>query len=191
MTNNSASVFSLSRQKGFTLLEVMISLVILTVSLLGVAGMYCFAAKFSYESQQHAQAVYTVNDVLERLRMDKTAWLNAILPTANSAYHFEFDANSAVSGSVLCSNKKPDCTDGLVQKAVTDWIQHLASTFASIPALVCLNLQRKHAEYLIQATVTINWFIQNSASSSTLPVLNNDCGHAGIGRRQFMVQTLL
>ncbi|WP_316672476.1 type IV pilus modification protein PilV [uncultured Tolumonas sp.] len=191
MTNNRISVFSISRQKGFTLLEVMISVVILTVSLLGVAGMYGFAAKFSYESQQHAQAVYTVNDVLERLRIDKTAWLQSILPTASSAYHFEFDANSVASSSALCTNKKTGCTDGLVQKEVTDWIQHLASAFASIPALVCLNLQRQHAERLIQATVTINWYIHNAASSSTLPVLNNDCGNAGIGRRQFMLQTLL
>lgn len=188
---NSASVFSLTRQKGFTLLEVMISVVILTVSLLGVAGMYGFAAKFSYESQQHAQAVYTVNDVLERLRMDKPAWLNVILPTVNSVYHVEFDANSVASAAVLCTNKKPDCADGLVQKAVTDWIQHLASAFASVPVLVCLNLQRQHAERLIQATVTINWFIHNAAPSSTPSVLNNDCGHAGTGRRQFMVQTLL
>lgn len=188
---NSTFVFSIAPLRGFTLLEVMISVVILTVSLLGVAGMYGFAAKFAYESQQHAQAVYTVNDVLERLRMDKTAWLNAILPTANSAYHFEFDANSEARDSVLCTNKKPDCADGLVQTAVTDWIRHLASAFASVPVLVCLNLQRQHAERLIQATVTINWFIHNAASSSTLPVLNNDCGHTGIGRRQFMVQTVL
>ncbi|WP_320153624.1 type IV pilus modification protein PilV [uncultured Tolumonas sp.] len=188
---NKVFEFSIAPSNGFTLIEVMISVVILTVSLLGVAGMYGFAAKFAYESQQHAQAVYTVNDILERLRMDKLVWLNAILPTANSVFHFEFDANSVASATVLCTNKKTECADELAQKAVSDWIQHLASAFASIPVLVCLNMQRQHAERLIQATVTINWFIHNAASSFTPPVLNNDCGHTGIGRRQFMVQTVL
>ena len=48
LKNNQA--YLVAPQQGFTLLEVMISTVILTVSLLGVAGMYGFASKFSYET---------------------------------------------------------------------------------------------------------------------------------------------
>jgi len=42
LKNNQA--YLVAPQQGFTLLEVMISTVILTVSLLGVAGMYGFGA---------------------------------------------------------------------------------------------------------------------------------------------------
>ena len=70
---------SVTLQQGFALLEVMISSVILTVGLLGIAGMYGFASKFSYEARQHTQVVYIANDIMEHLRMSKIAWLKSVL----------------------------------------------------------------------------------------------------------------
>jgi type IV pilus assembly protein PilV len=173
-------------KNGFTLLEVMISSVILTVSLLGVAGMYGFSARFSNEAQQHAQAVYITNDILESLKIDKATWLNSVLQTESDTYKINITADKTT----------PQCehncnANEIVKNDITSWQQHLATAFAIIPASACLILQRQNMTQVIHVNVTVNWFVNDPASQSEISTLNNDCGDAGNGRRQFMLQTLL
>lgn len=56
------------KQKGFTLIEVVIGLVILSVGLLGVAGMQITAVKGNYFSKNLTQASYIGQDRLELLK---------------------------------------------------------------------------------------------------------------------------
>ena len=95
---------SVTLQQGFALLEVMISSVILTVGLLGIAGMYGFASKFSYEARQHTQVVYIANDIMEHLRMSKIAWLKSVLLTGNGSYQLNIH-NQSASVLFTASNK--------------------------------------------------------------------------------------
>jgi len=55
-------------QKGFTLIEIVIGLVILAVGLLGVAGMQITAVKGNYFSNNLTQANYMAMERLEFLR---------------------------------------------------------------------------------------------------------------------------
>jgi type IV pilus assembly protein PilV len=55
-------------QKGFTLIEVMIGLIILAVGLLGVAGMQITSVKGNYFSKNLTQASYVAMERLEFLR---------------------------------------------------------------------------------------------------------------------------
>jgi type IV pilus assembly protein PilV len=194
MTNR-VFVFSIAPSSGFTLIEVMISVVILTVSLLGVAGMYGFAAKFAYEARQQAHAVYMVNDILEGLRMDKNFWLISVLARKDRQYQINLKSNGNASINSACpidhaSNHACRSSDFL-RVEIANWQQHLDAAFSAGPASACLVLQRKNAEAIVHAKVTINWFVKNAVSSSAIPVLDAACGDTGIGRRQFIVQTLL
>ena len=181
-------------RNGFTLLEVMISVVILTVSLLGVAGMYGFAAKFAYEARQQAHAVYMANDILEGLRMNKSVWLTSVFASRDNQYQLSLASNRKTSTSSECMDNTSNhaCRNNdVLHVVVADWQQHLDAAFSAGPASACLMLQRQHAEAIVHVKVTINWFINNAATSSVIPVLNAACGDAGTGRRQFIVQTLL
>lgn len=60
---------------GFSFLEVMLSVVILTISLLGVAGMYGFSSHFSYEAKQYCLAVNISKHVLDGVKINKKAWV--------------------------------------------------------------------------------------------------------------------
>ena len=58
---------SRQRQGGFTLLEVLITLIIIAGALLGTAGMQAYGMKLTHGSQFRAQAVYLAYEMLERI----------------------------------------------------------------------------------------------------------------------------
>ncbi len=59
-----------SAQKGFTLLEAMIALVILSVGLLGVAGLQSLGLQMNSDAMQRTQASIISYDIAEKMRMD-------------------------------------------------------------------------------------------------------------------------
>ena len=54
-------------QHGFTLLEVLITLIIIAGALLGTAGMQAYGLKLTHGSQFRSQAVYLAYEMLERI----------------------------------------------------------------------------------------------------------------------------
>ena len=130
---------------GFTLLEVMISAVILTLSLLGVAGMYGFSSKFSYEARQHTQVTTIANEILERLRINKKAWIKNIISKSDNQYYELKVANSSsdnkqkIGRSSFCKTDISQCHNSLiVEQDVNAWTTHLSSVFSSSVAMVAL-----------------------------------------------------
>lgn len=180
-------------QQGFILLEVMISAIILTVSLFGVAGMYGFASGFSYEAGLNTQAIYVANNVLERLRMNKTAWLKSVLLANNNSYQLIMDNQNEISLSPVCkTTKEQNCHHvDIIQHDLNDWQQHIINAFPSSPVHVCLLLNKKQTGRMIDAVLTIDWLINRADKSAPLPVLNEQCGQSKSGRRQYMVKARL
>ena len=59
-----------SRQRGFTLLEVLITMVILSVGLLGVANLQLLGLNYNNNAYHRSQAVQLAYDIIERMRMN-------------------------------------------------------------------------------------------------------------------------
>jgi len=79
-----------STQKGFTLLEVMIALVISAVSLLGLASLQAQSLSFNNTAYARSQATYFAYNILEKMRINKTeatagSYDLALTDTPNSA----------------------------------------------------------------------------------------------------------
>lgn len=55
------------KNKGFTLIEVLITLVVLSIALLGVGVLQVKALQYSYASYQRSVATLQANDLVERL----------------------------------------------------------------------------------------------------------------------------
>ena len=60
-----------NHQRGFTLIEVMVTIIILAFGLLGLAGMQARIHLLDRESYQRGQAVILMNDMLERIRANR------------------------------------------------------------------------------------------------------------------------
>ena len=66
------------RQRGLTLIEVLVTLTILSVGLLGVAGLQGIAKRSTHQAYQRTLATQLVDGVIERIRAN---------PTAAASYH--------------------------------------------------------------------------------------------------------
>ncbi len=60
-------------QQGFTLLEVLVSLVILVFGLLGLIGLQAYTQVATFESYQRGQAIILAQDMAERLSTNRVA----------------------------------------------------------------------------------------------------------------------
>ena len=60
------------KPRGFNLLEVLVTLVILVFGLLGIAGLMTKGQRVSYEAYQRGQAVTIASDIAERIRANRT-----------------------------------------------------------------------------------------------------------------------
>ena len=63
------------RQSGFTLLEVLVSLVIMVFGLLGLIGLQAFTQVSTFESYQRGQALILANDMADRISTNRATAL--------------------------------------------------------------------------------------------------------------------
>jgi len=82
------------RIDGFTLVEVLIALIILSVGMLGIAGLYVHSMQAGRTSLFRHHAVTLAGDVADRIRAN---------PLAGAAYGLAGADNSCVNGGIDCS----------------------------------------------------------------------------------------
>ena len=86
-------------QKGFSLMEVLIALVILSIGLLGIAGLQATSKRTSYEAFQRTTATMLAQDIIERMRANNTQL---------SAYNGTVDTTTITYTD--CGTSTADCT---------------------------------------------------------------------------------
>ena len=70
-------------QKGFSMLEVLITLVIIAIALLGTAGLQILAMRMGQSGQFRTQAVFLASDMAERIESNKAAAVNYVLASTS------------------------------------------------------------------------------------------------------------
>jgi type IV pilus assembly protein PilV len=60
-----------SSMRGFTLLEVLVAMLVLSIGLLGLAGLMASSLKNSHSAYQRTQATWLAYDVLDRMRANR------------------------------------------------------------------------------------------------------------------------
>lgn len=118
-------------QAGFSMLEVLITVFILAVGLLGVAGMQATSIKLSHESHLRSQASLLAYDIADRMRANRASALagnydNAVGYTGNSA----FDGRCRNPNGAAC----PPATITAVDLA--NWDSKLGQTFPGVLATI-------------------------------------------------------
>jgi type IV pilus assembly protein PilV len=62
-----------TNQRGFSMLEILITLVIIATALLGTAGLQIYAMRMNQSGQFRTQAVFLASDIAERMEANKAA----------------------------------------------------------------------------------------------------------------------
>ena len=66
---------------GFSLVEVLVALLVLSIGLLGLASLQTFGLKYNQQSYQRTQAVFQAYDIADRIRANPTGKANACYDT--------------------------------------------------------------------------------------------------------------
>jgi type IV pilus assembly protein PilV len=89
--------------RGFTLIEVLVTVVVLVFGLLGMVALQARAGQAEFESYQRKQALILLQDMVDRMMANKTVM---------SCYAFSATGGSPVAGT---GASLPNCTAGSLQ----------------------------------------------------------------------------
>ena len=143
-----------NRTRGFTLIEVLIALIIMSVGMLGLAGLYVHSMQAGRTSLLRHQAVTLAGDVADRIRAN---------PRAVAAYVAAGANNNCVDGGIDCTPAEMAANDVLL------WNQQAAATLPNGAVGIVLNNGVVPPTYQI----TVSWTEpgETPSYSITIPVL--------------------
>ena len=118
-------------QLGFSLVEVLISVFIFSVGLLGLAAMQLQALKYTQAAQWRSQANFLAADMVERVRANRAAVSSYVIAT---------EANPPVSRSSMADYD------------VGEWLDQLAATIPGGDGSVAWDNSTKTLTVTVQAT---------------------------------------
>jgi len=108
------------KTQGFTLLEVMISIAILAIGMLGIAGLQMVSIEHNNAAYLRSQAITISQDIVERMRNNPDA------VNANKFDSIDSDNISAISSA--CLTAAEGCTsDALADIDLYQWAQTITS----------------------------------------------------------------
>lgn len=119
-------------QRGFSLLEVLITMLIVSFGLLGIAGIIVTSLKNNQSSYARSQASLMVNDIVDRMRANRSS------------------AEASPSPYVLALGASPSGA-GIATDDLTEWRAALASNLPSGTGAVAVDDATK------KVTVTVQW----------------------------------
>jgi len=95
-------------QRGFTLIEVLVTIVIVSVGLLGLAGLQINGLRANMSSETRSKATLLASDIVERMRanltgVDANAYSNIIVDAANCAAPAILCGNTSAGNAVNCT----------------------------------------------------------------------------------------
>ena len=124
-------------QRGFSMIEVLVTLLIIALALLGTAGLQAYSMRLNQGGQFRSQAVFLVADLAERMEANKTG------ATAGTNYAANWDY--ATSGAYDTSVVNTACAVGQCAPDVlatfdkSQWQNAVAATLPQASWIVCVD----------------------------------------------------
>lgn len=190
-----------AKNKGFNLIEVMIASFILSLSLLGLAGMQSTAVKSAIEIQQRSLANSLITDITERMQLNK-AWL--IVSGNNYSITSLSNANLSKPSCVSESGHFVNCTgEDIKNNDLYEWKRKFTgseinnSTLGEnglIQANACIAIKPISGSDDELAEIVISWFStieSKDAAHASANNLTTTCGTSSASRRQLSVETYI
>jgi len=102
---------TLNRNKGFSLIEVLVSLLILSIGLLGVASMQVQGLKFSHDAYLRTQISMVASDIIDRMRLNPGNAANYVSNYTNTgANNGCVQANTGAANDLNCWHNSVEST---------------------------------------------------------------------------------
>lgn len=133
------------KSTGFSLIEILVTLLIISIALLGAAGMQSQSMKLNQGGQFRTQAVFLVADLVERMDANKPGAINGgyVLNTSSTANTL----------STACSTGGTCTSAALATYDLSAWQNVVAATLPQSSWAVVQDVTGNPSTYRI----TINW----------------------------------
>lgn len=136
-----------SMQRGFSLIEVMVSLVVLSMGLLALTHLQTSSVNHSTVAYAETQSMLFLQEMVEHLRIDKTAALNG---------------NYNIALSKFSDLATPGATDTFAEKERYNWFNNLNNALPGVKASInCVNASSL-------CTVEVQHEVSGTAEKQTL-----------------------
>jgi len=116
--------------RGFTMVEVLVAVIVLSVGLLGLAGLQAASLRNNQQSYMRSQSILLVNDIAERMR--------ANLPGVQSGAYNQ-SAGAAPMPNINCSNTTGCSSAELASNDLAEWTTDVGNTLPAGEAFICLD----------------------------------------------------
>jgi type IV pilus assembly protein PilV len=164
--------------EGFTLVEVLVALLVMSIGLLGIGKMMMLSARANDSAYMRSQATALAYTMLDAMRANRAAAISQ-----------GYDTAQVVPAQQACATAAPGCTSGQVAQNDTFlWNQALAlelpngaGTVQTVAAADTVTLANN-----ITATITVTWFDRVAEQSFANPNLP-----AGQGNNSIVLETVL
>jgi type IV pilus assembly protein PilV len=132
MPNHSFSQLALPvRSRGFSLIEVLVTMLLISLALLGTSGLQAYALKLNQGGQFRTQAVVLASDLSERMEANKAAAV---------AGNYVYTCPSAATvASSACGPTGAACSPSAL--ATYDLLQWQATVASTLPQSTCSVVQ--------------------------------------------------
>lgn len=131
-------------QHGFSLVEVLVAIVVLSFGLLGVVGMQAFSLQATQQARLQGRAASLARELAEMMRGNKV--VGTVNDAANNPYLGSFDIGSLNLGSnasycLNVANASSGCSTVLevAQAGMTDWLARVDAELPSARVTVCFD----------------------------------------------------
>jgi type IV pilus assembly protein PilV len=118
---------------GFTMLEVLISIVVIAFGLLGVAGLQAFALKNNQSASLRSVATVLATDMIDRIKANSKG--------ATDGYYNETSSTAVAPASIAGCLNNTGCTSPqqLAQNDLFEWKAMVAAALPNGVGVVCLD----------------------------------------------------
>ena len=165
-------------QRGFSMIEVLVTLLIISLALLGTAGLQAYSMRLSQGGQFRTQAVFLTADLAERMEANRRGAVAGDYVVANS--------NVPVAASTACVDAVCSA-DALAGFDLAQWQNAIAVTLPQSTWTVAQTVAGNPTTY----TITISWV--DRLSDTTVEAHDNTSqlgvDAAGTGERFFYTAT--
>lgn len=120
--NRTQSIKQRTSQRGASLIEALVAIVILAVGLLGMAGMTAASIKYNQTSRMRGTGVLLVNDLAERARINIVGF-NGGGYEKKDTYSF----SSTLTDPTGCTNAAVCSAAGLATYDLNQWLQNVSN----------------------------------------------------------------
>ena len=159
-------------QRGFSLIEVLVTLLIMSLALLGTAGLQAYSMRLNQGSQFRTQAVFLAADLAERIEANKAA-------DYQTSWDFAASGAYDISGTNPADCQTASCTLGnLATYDLWQWRRAVGDP-AVLPQS-SWTVTRVVAGTLSTYTIVISWVDRMSATTTTTNAAFNAASGVGV-----------